>query len=78
MFTHMFQFFLTVCTLGVVVAAILTHRADRRETVARANRAFTAAQAYIQHRSDLGYYDNSSVDDMKKDFDKKYIELIRK
>lgn len=76
MFTIMFQIFIVTCTLGVVVAAILTHRADRRETVARADRAFAEALAFINRRSEIGYYDGLNEQYMKKDFDDKYIELI--
>lgn len=76
MFTHMFQFFLVFCALGVVVVAILTHLADRREAVERADRAFLLAHDFIDRREEAGYYDHVGVIQKKKDFDNKYIELI--
>lgn len=78
MFTFTFQFFLVVCTLGLVVVAILTHRADRREVVERADRAFLLAHVFIDKRIESGYYHPSQIALMKKDFDDKYIELITK
>lgn len=78
MFTITFQLFLVICTLGVVVVAILTHRADRREVVQRADRAYQLANEFINDRLEAGYYQHSELRTMKNDFDAKYIELISK
>lgn len=78
MFTHMFQFLLVSCAFGLAVVAILTHRADRREVVAKADQAWLTAQAFINRRIEYGHYDGRSTQEMKNDLDNKYIELISK
>ena len=74
----MFTLFLIICALGTVVVAVLTHRANRREVVKNANRAFHLANEFVNRRLELGYYDNQGLALLKKDFDNKYIELISK
>ena len=77
MFTYLFQFFFTSAVLGLIVVAILTHRADRREVVQRANSAYLTAQEFVTGRYLAGYYAHpNGKQEMKKDLDNKYIELI--
>ena len=77
MFTILFQLFFTLATLGLIVAAIQTHRADRRTAAFKAHhRAHSVAHALIMLRVESGYYDTRSVDEMKKDYTDKYNKLI--
>lgn len=77
MFIHLFITVpLAFAALSLVVVAILTHRADRREVVERANDAYLLSVAFISFRIEEGYYSNADQATIKKDFDNKYIELI--
>ena len=76
MFTYTFQFFLVFCTLGTAVVAVLTYRADRREAVENADRAYTLAMAYTDAQIKAGYYDNRSTQEMKNAFDDAYIDFL--
>ena len=72
MFTHVFQFFLVVCTLGVVMVAITTSRMDKQET--RANRiafykeAVQFAGNFVARRTSEGYYDRNPDADAREDY----------
>lgn len=73
-----FTLFLIVCLLGTIVVAVHTHRANRREVVKNANRAFHLANEFVNRRVEAGYYETRGLKTLKKDFDDKYIELISK
>lgn len=76
MFTFLFQFFFTIATVGLAVAAIRTYREDQHEKAARINDAYYLAQSYVRYRFENGWYYDENDEQIEKDFHKKYNELI--
>lgn len=68
MYTHLFQLFLSVITLGIVTLAFTTYIEDRREARAATleEEAHAYARAMLQIEAMNGKFENSNAHDMAR------------
>lgn len=69
MFTHLFQFWLTAMTVGLIVLAVNTYITDRSaRRVAKLQAAIDLAQAQMMFRIQNGDYINQPIEKFNQDY----------